>query len=129
MRDVGLNLCDFFPKLFEFFRDRGLVLPDGVLNLATTLHVLRGLQIPHSALLLRALVSFWCPPHFRSPPLVAPIMGSHVSGCQAANRLIETVIAPNFCRFQSPGLLPAMKTGVPPRTLLRGVVFGVQTRL
>jgi hypothetical protein len=28
-------------------------------------------------------------------------MGSHVSGWQAANRLIETVIAPNFCRFQS----------------------------
>jgi hypothetical protein len=38
------------------------------------------------------------------PPLVAPIMGSHVSGCQAANRLIETVIAHNFCRFQSLGL-------------------------
>jgi len=31
-------------------------------------------------------------------------MGSHVSGCQAANRLIETAIAPNFCRFQSLGL-------------------------
>ena len=26
MRDVGLNLCDFFPKLFEFFRIFG----DGV---------------------------------------------------------------------------------------------------
>jgi hypothetical protein len=26
-------------------------------------------------------------------------MGSDVSGCQAANRLIETVIAPNFCRI------------------------------
>ncbi len=35
-----------------------------------------------------------------------------MSGCQAANRLIETVIAPNFCRFQSPGLLPEMETGV-----------------
>jgi hypothetical protein len=115
VRDVGLNLCDFFPKLFEFFRifgDRGLVVLDGVLNLATTLHVLRGLQIPQSALLLRALVSFWCPPHFRSPPLVAPTMGSHVSGCQAANRSIETAIAPNFCRFQSLGLMPAMETGV-----------------
>jgi hypothetical protein len=31
-------------------------------------------------------------------------MGSHVSGCQAANRLIETAIVPNFCRFQSLGL-------------------------
>jgi hypothetical protein len=30
-------------------------------------------------------------------------MGSHVSGCQAANRLIETVIAPNFCRCHSLG--------------------------
>jgi hypothetical protein len=47
-----------------------------------------------------------------SPPLVAPIMGSHVSGCQAANRLIETVIAPNFCRCHSLGLMPAMETGV-----------------
>jgi hypothetical protein len=114
MRDVGLNLCDFFPKLFEFFRifgDRGLVVLNDVLNLATTLHVLRGLQIPQSALLLRALVSFWCPPHFRSPPLVAPIMGSHVSGCQAANRSIETAIAPNFCRFQSPDPMPAMGSG------------------
>ena len=113
MRDVGLNLCDFFPKFFEFFRifgDGGLVVLDGVLNLVTTLHLLRGLQIPHSALLLLALGSFWCPPHFRSPPLVAPIMGS--VPCQAANRLIETVIAPNFYRFQSPGLLPAMETGV-----------------
>jgi hypothetical protein len=88
MRDVGLNLCDFFPKLFEFFRifgDCGLVVLDGVLNLATTLHVLRGLQIPQSALLLGALVSFWCPPHFRSPPLVAPIMGIarvRLPGCQ-----------------------------------------------
>jgi hypothetical protein len=103
MRDVGLNLCDFFPKLFEFFRifgDRGLVVLDGVLNLATTLRVL---QIPQSALLLRALVSFWCPPHFRSPPLVAPIMGSHVSGCQAANRSIETAIAPNFLPFSIAG--------------------------
>ena len=44
MRDVGLNLCDFFPKLFDFFRifgDAGLVVLDGVLNLATTLHLLR----------------------------------------------------------------------------------------
>ena len=52
MRDVGLNLCDFFPKLFEFFRifgDGGLVVLDGVLNLATTLHLLHGLQIPHPA--------------------------------------------------------------------------------
>lgn len=57
MRDVGLNLCDFFPKRFEFFRifgDGGL----GVLTLATTLHFLHGLQIPHSALLLLALGSF-----------------------------------------------------------------------
>jgi hypothetical protein len=61
MRDVGLNLCDFFPNLFEFFRifgDGGLVVLDGVLNLATTLHLLHGLQIPHSALLLLALGSF-----------------------------------------------------------------------
>jgi hypothetical protein len=39
MRDIGLNLCDFFPKLFEFFRifgDGGLVVLDGVLNLAAT---------------------------------------------------------------------------------------------
>jgi hypothetical protein len=49
--------------------------------------------------------------------LVAPIMGSHVSGCQAANRLIETVIAPNFCRFQSLGLMPAMETGVTDHSL------------
>jgi hypothetical protein len=58
MRNVGLNLCDFFPKLFEFFRifgDGGLVALDGVLNLATTLHLLHGLQIPHSALLFLAL--------------------------------------------------------------------------
>jgi len=51
-------LCDFFPKLFEFFRifgDGGLVVLDGVLNLAATLH---GLQIPHSALVLLALGSF-----------------------------------------------------------------------
>jgi hypothetical protein len=33
---------------------------------------------------------------FVHPLLLAPIMGSHVSGCMAANRLIETVIAPNF---------------------------------
>jgi hypothetical protein len=115
MRDVGLNLCDFFLKPFEVFRifgGGGVVVLDGVLNLATTLHLLHGLQIPHFALLLLALRSFWCSPHFGSLPLVAPIMGSHVSGCQAANRLIETVIAPNFCRFQSPGLLPAMETGV-----------------
>jgi hypothetical protein len=39
-------------------------------------------------------------------------MGSRVSGWQAANRLIETVTAPNFCRFQSLGLMPAMETGV-----------------
>jgi len=61
VRDVGLNLCDFFPKLFEFFRifgDGGLVVLDGMLNLATTLHLLRGLQTPHSALLLLALGSF-----------------------------------------------------------------------
>jgi len=61
MRDVGLNLRDFFPKLFEFFRifgDGGLVVLDGVLNLATTLHLLYGLQIPHSALVLLALGSF-----------------------------------------------------------------------
>jgi hypothetical protein len=115
MRDVGLNLCDFFPKLFEFFRifgDGGLVVLDGMLNLATTLHRLHGLQIPQSALLLSALGSFWCLPHFRSPPLVAPIMGSHVFCCQAANRSIETAIAPNFCRFQSPGLMPAIGTAV-----------------
>jgi len=58
MPDVGLNLCDFFPKLFEFFRifgGGGLVVLDGALNLATTLH---GLQIPDSALLLLALGSF-----------------------------------------------------------------------
>jgi hypothetical protein len=61
MRDVGPNLCDFFPKLFEFFRifgDAGLVALDDVLNLATTLHLLHGLQIPDSALLLLALGSF-----------------------------------------------------------------------
>ena len=61
MRDVGLNLCDFFPKLFEFFRifgDRGVVVLDGVLNLATTLHLLHGLQIPYAALLFLALGSF-----------------------------------------------------------------------
>jgi hypothetical protein len=62
MRDVGLNLCDFFPNLFKFFRifgDGGLVALDGVLlNLATTLHLLHGLKIPHSALLLLALGSF-----------------------------------------------------------------------
>jgi hypothetical protein len=95
VRDVGLNLCDFFPKLFEFFRifgDGGLVVLDGVLNLATTLQLLHGLQIPHSALLLLALGSFWCPPHFRSPPLVAPIMGLHVSGCPAAHRLLALCI-------------------------------------
>ena len=57
MRDVGLNLCDFFPKLFEFFRifgDGGLVALDRVLNIATTLH---GLQI-QSGLLFLALGSF-----------------------------------------------------------------------
>jgi hypothetical protein len=46
MRDVGLNLCDFFPKLFEVFRifgDGGLVVLDGVLNLATTLRILHAL--------------------------------------------------------------------------------------
>ena len=61
MRDVGLNLCDFFPKLFEFFRifgHGGLVALDGVLNLATTFHLLHGLQILRSALLLLALGSF-----------------------------------------------------------------------
>jgi hypothetical protein len=61
VRDVGLNLCDFFPKLCEFFRifgDGGLVVLDGVLNLATPLRLLHGLQIPHSALLLLALGSF-----------------------------------------------------------------------
>ena len=61
MRDVGLNLCDFFPKPFEFFcifGDGGLVALDGVLNLATTLHLLHGLEIPHSALLFLALGSF-----------------------------------------------------------------------
>jgi hypothetical protein len=62
MRDVGLNLCDFFPKLFEFFRiifgDGGLVVLDGALNLATILDLLHGLQISHSALLLLALSSF-----------------------------------------------------------------------
>ena len=46
------------------------------------------------------------------PPLVAPIMGSHVSGCQAANRLIETVIAPNFRRIcQSLGPYASDGTG------------------
>lgn len=61
MRDVGLNLCDFFPKLFEFlgiFSGGGVVVLDGVLNLATTLYLLHGLQIPHSALLLLAPGSF-----------------------------------------------------------------------
>jgi hypothetical protein len=46
MRDVGLNLGDFFPKVFEFFRifgDRSLMVLDGVANLATTLHRLHGL--------------------------------------------------------------------------------------
>jgi hypothetical protein len=47
-------------------------------------------------------------------------MGSHVSGCQAANRLIETVIAPNFSRFQSLGLMPAMETGVTDHVLSFG---------
>ena len=45
MHDVGLNLCDFFPNLFEFFRifgDGGLVVLDGVLNLATTLLAISG---------------------------------------------------------------------------------------
>ena len=61
MRDVGLNLCDFFPKLFEFFRifgDGGLVALDDVVTLANALHLFHGLQIPHSALLLLALGSF-----------------------------------------------------------------------
>jgi hypothetical protein len=61
MRDVGLNLCDFFPKLFEVFRifgGGGAVVLDGVLNLATTFRLLHGLQIPHFALLLLALGSF-----------------------------------------------------------------------
>jgi hypothetical protein len=61
VRDVGRNLCNFFPKLFECFRifgDGGLVVLDGVLNLATSLYLLHGLQIPHSALLLLALGSF-----------------------------------------------------------------------
>jgi hypothetical protein len=61
VRDVGLNLCDFFPKLCEFFRifaGGGVLVLDGVLNLATTLRLLRGLQIPRSALLLLALGSF-----------------------------------------------------------------------
>ena len=61
MGDVGLNLCDFFPKLFEFLRifgGGGVVVLDGVLNLATTLRLLHGLQIPHFALLLFALSSF-----------------------------------------------------------------------
>jgi len=35
-----------------------LVALHGVLNLATILHLLQGLQIPHSALLLLALGSF-----------------------------------------------------------------------
>jgi len=39
-------------------------------------------------------------------------MGSHVSGYQAANRLIETVIAPQFLPFSILGLMPAMETGV-----------------
>jgi hypothetical protein len=54
-------LCDFFLKRFEFFRifgDGGLVALDGVLNLVTILHILRGFQIPHSALLLLALGFF-----------------------------------------------------------------------
>jgi hypothetical protein len=61
VRDVGLNLLDLFPKLFEFFRifgDGGLVALDRVLNLATTFHLLHALQIPRSALLLLALGSF-----------------------------------------------------------------------
>ena len=61
MRDVGLNLCDFLPKLFEFFRifgGGGVAVLDCVLNLATTLYLLHGLQIPHSALLLLAFSSF-----------------------------------------------------------------------
>jgi hypothetical protein len=39
-------------------------------------------------------------------------MGSHVSGCQAANRLIETVIAPNFAVFNRWAFMPVMETGV-----------------
>jgi hypothetical protein len=115
MLDVGLNLCDFFPKLFEVFRifgDGGVVVLDGMLNLATTLYLLHGLQTPHFAPLLLALGSFSCSRHFDSLPLVATIMESHASDCQAANRLIETVIAPSFCHFQSRGLLPAMETSV-----------------
>jgi hypothetical protein len=100
MRDVGLNLCDFFPKLFELFRifgDGGLVMLDGVLNLATTFHLLHWLQIPHSAQLLLALGSFSCSPHLFHN-FGCSNMESHVSDYQAANRLIETVIAPHFCR-------------------------------
>jgi hypothetical protein len=54
-------MLDLFPKPFEFFRifgNGGLVALDGVLNLANTLHLLHGLQIPHSALLLLVLGSF-----------------------------------------------------------------------
>jgi hypothetical protein len=61
MRDVGLNLCDFFPKRFEVFRifgGGGVLVFEGVLSLATTLCLLHGLQIPPSALLLLALSSF-----------------------------------------------------------------------
>jgi hypothetical protein len=61
VRDVGLDLCDFFPKLFEFFPifgDSRLLVLDSALNLATTLHRLLGLQIPYSALLLLALGPF-----------------------------------------------------------------------
>src|SRR6202043_3615502 len=51
-------------------------------------------------------------------------MGSHVSGCPVANRLIETVIAPNFCRIcQSLGLMPAIETGVTDHVLSLKEVF------
>jgi hypothetical protein len=39
-------------------------------------------------------------------------MESHVSGCQAANRLIETVIAPNFLLFSIAGPYASDGTGV-----------------
>ena len=103
MRDVGLNLCDFFPKLFEFFRIFG----DGCLVYSTASSILR--------------LPFGCFTGFKSRTLPCCFlllvlfrvlrilfhnfgcsnMESHVSGYQAANRLIETVIAPNFCRDRS----------------------------
>ena len=54
MREVGRSLAKEHGDQFS----GGVVVLDGVLNLATTLCLLHGLQIPHFALLLLALGSF-----------------------------------------------------------------------